>query len=83
MLQSSDDHPQIARRFEIVRSLLEQKGIIVEVIRAAENDRLLSIFSLIQLGDWVSYYAAMLNDVDPTEIKAIDQLKKELGRQDR
>jgi glucose/mannose-6-phosphate isomerase len=38
------------------------------------------IFSLIQLGDFMSFYLAALNDVDPTPVKVIDFLKAELER---
>jgi glucose/mannose-6-phosphate isomerase len=38
------------------------------------------MFSLIYLGDWVSYYLAVLNRVDPTPVKVIDYLKAELAK---
>ena len=38
------------------------------------------MFYLIQLGDWTSFYLAMLNGVDPTPIKVIDYLKYQLER---
>ena len=37
------------------------------------------MFSLIYLGDWVSYYLAILNRTDPTEIPNISRLKQELS----
>ncbi|HFE52881.1 MAG TPA: bifunctional phosphoglucose/phosphomannose isomerase, partial [Bacteroidetes bacterium] len=36
------------------------------------------MFSLIVLGDFVSYYLAILNRVDPTPIENIDLLKKRM-----
>jgi len=36
--------------------------------------------SLILLGDYVSFYLAMLNKVDPTSIDAIDYIKEYLAR---
>jgi glucose/mannose-6-phosphate isomerase len=33
----------------------------------------------IMIGDFVSYYLAMLNDVDPTPVSSISELKKRLG----
>jgi hypothetical protein len=32
------------------------------------------------LGDWVSYYLALLNKEEPTPVKIIDYLKAELGK---
>jgi glucose/mannose-6-phosphate isomerase len=37
------------------------------------------MFSLIVLGDWVSFYLAMLTEVDPTPIPSIDRLKAALS----
>ena len=37
------------------------------------------MFSVIQWGDFVSFYLAMLNGVDPTPIAVIDHLKSELA----
>jgi len=38
------------------------------------------MFSLIQLGDFISFYLAMLNEVDPTPVEVIDYLKNELAK---
>jgi glucose/mannose-6-phosphate isomerase len=37
--------------------------------------------SAIQLGDFVTYYLALLNGIDPSTIAAIDFLKAELAKQ--
>ncbi|HPC10495.1 MAG TPA: SIS domain-containing protein [candidate division Zixibacteria bacterium] len=37
------------------------------------------MLSLVQFGDFVSYYLAILNEVDPTPVKIIDALKKALA----
>ncbi len=37
------------------------------------------MFSLIQLGDFASYYLAVLNEVDPTPVEVIESLKKALA----
>jgi glucose/mannose-6-phosphate isomerase len=35
--------------------------------------------SLIYLGDWVSYYLAILYQIDPSPVAAVDYLKKRLS----
>lgn len=80
ILRSADDHPRIARRFDIVRSMFAEKGTPVETVTAVGADVLQRLFSVIQFGDWVSLYLAVLNGVDPTAISVIDYLKKELGK---
>ena len=36
------------------------------------------MFKMIHLLDWVSYYLALLNSVDPTPVNTISQLKERL-----
>jgi len=83
VLQSPADHPRITRRFEIARSLLEKKSIPVETVTATGDDPLQHLFSLVQYGDWVSFYLAILNGVDPTPIAAIDYFKGKLDDVDK
>jgi len=80
MLKDQKDHPQIKKRIEIVKEIIQKKGVkLIEL--ESEGENLLSrIFSLIQLGDFVSYYLAILNQVDPTPVKLIDYLKTELTK---
>ncbi len=50
---------------------------LIEII--TEGDDLLErIFYLIYLGDFTSFYLAILKGIDPYEIKSIDKLKEEL-----
>jgi len=80
LIQSPDDHERITLRLQIVQSLLERKGIPVETVLAEGKDCLQRLFSVIQLADWVSFYLAVLNGLNPMAVKAIDFLKQELGR---
>jgi glucose/mannose-6-phosphate isomerase len=78
ILKDQKDHPQVKKRMEIVKGIIQKKGVkLIEL--ESEGENLLSrIFSLIQLGDFVSFYLAILNKVDPTPVKLIDYLKSEL-----
>lgn len=54
-------------------------GKVLEV--SSEGTSLLArIFSLVYLGDWMSYYLAILNGKNPTPVKVIDELKSELSK---
>jgi glucose/mannose-6-phosphate isomerase len=79
ILRDREDHPRIQRRMEIVKGIIEEQQ--VEVIEAqSSGENLLSrMFSLIQLGDFVSFYLAVLNEEDPSPVKVIDFLKGELA----
>lgn len=80
MLRSpKDEHPRVQKRFEVLTEILREKGVQVHSVEAAGDDRLSRMFSLIVLGDWVSFYLAMLTEVDPTPIPSIDRLKEALS----
>lgn len=74
-----DEHPRVQKRFEVLEAILRNDGVGVTKVHAQGADRLSRMFSLIVLGDWVSFYLAMLSEVDPTPIPAIDKLKAALS----
>jgi len=77
-LKDKSDFSRNQRRMAITKDILEQ--ITNPVIQVdSEGDSLLArLFSLIYLGDMVSFYLAMLNKVDPTPIDKIQKLKEQL-----
>jgi len=80
MIRDSGDHPRVNKRMDISKSIIEKEGAgIIEV--SSEGSGLLSrIFSLIYIGDFVSFYLAVLNNVDPTPVDSITYLKNELAK---
>jgi glucose/mannose-6-phosphate isomerase len=78
-LRDREDHPRVQTRIDITRSLLlPYTGRITEVWSQGDG-RLARMFSLVQLGDWVSLSLAALHGVDPMPVTAIDRLKKALA----
>ena len=71
--------PQIKRRFEITAELAAKSGAEVISLKSEEKEFKLRLLELIYLGDWISYYLAVLRGFDPTEIENIDILKKRLS----
>lgn len=80
ILKDHQDHPQIKKRMEIVTGIIQNKGVNVIELQSDGENLLSRIFSLIQLGDFVSFYLAILNQLDPTPVKLIDYLKSELAK---
>jgi glucose/mannose-6-phosphate isomerase len=79
-LRDKSDFSRNQSRMEISKQVLESfTNQIIEVHSEGESP-LARLFSLIYLGDMVSFYLAILNDVDPTPIKKIQQLKDELTK---
>lgn len=80
ILRDRDDHPRIARRMAVTSDIIKKLACdLIEVW--SEGEGILSrIYSLIYIGDFASFYLAILNGVDPTPVERIDYLKRELAR---
>ena len=79
-LRDKEDHPRVSARFEIIRTILEKAGVPVTVLMTVGESRLERLLSLVQLGDWVAYYLAILTGKDPFAIPEIDFLKDEMKK---
>jgi len=78
-LRHGFEHEQLARRFDITRSIIEEAVHQVLEVRAAGEGRLAQLLDLMYAGDWTSCHLALQNDVDPGPIDAIAQLKDALA----
>lgn len=79
LLKDRDDNPRVIKRMEIVKELIVDQALSVIEVTTIGKSRLARLFSLIQLGDWISMYLALLNEIDPTPIAKIDILKSKLA----
>jgi glucose/mannose-6-phosphate isomerase len=79
LLDSDLLHERVRMRFAITRMLLEQAGIYYQVLKGEGEGALSQILTLALYGDYVSYYLAILNQVDPTPVKPISFLKDSLA----
>jgi glucose/mannose-6-phosphate isomerase len=77
-LLDKDDNPRISRRQEITKELIKSFAELVFEVSSDCRSRLERIIDLVYLGDWVSFYLAILNKVDPTPIEKINILKTKL-----
>jgi glucose/mannose-6-phosphate isomerase len=80
MLRSPLYNARVKLRYEVTSGLLKQAGVPCEYVDAEGQSPLAQMAGLISLGDYVSYYLAMLYQVDPTPVKAINYLKEQLGK---
>ncbi len=80
MLGSDSLGPRIWLRYRATAELLTRAGIDHELIEGRGDSTLSRIMSMVLLGDYCSFYLAMLNEVDPTTIDAIDFVKQYLAR---
>ncbi len=79
-LRDTEDHPKISARMSIVKEIIEHHDVQVIDLYASGETELERMFNLIQMGDFVSYYLAILYEVDPTPVAAIDDLKEALSK---
>ena len=78
MLRSDSLHPRVLLRYGITGNILDQSGVKHEIVDAIGKSKLAQMMSLIFMGDYVSYYLALLYGIDPYPIKAVAYLKAEL-----
>jgi glucose/mannose-6-phosphate isomerase len=78
-LRHGFEHERLAPRFAVTRSLIEECVAQVLEVQAEGEGRLAQLLDLMYLGDWVSCYLALDNDVDPGPIDAITALKQALA----
>ena len=73
------DHPRVARRMELTRSLYETCGRRVTELPLAGERRLERLLGSLVLADWTALYLARARGVDPERVDMIERLKGELG----
>ncbi len=78
-LDAPSDRERIRLRWDISRKIMEGAGIQTYTFRALGKSPLAQMLSAVHFGDFVSFYLAALNGVNPTEMEAIEDLKKELA----
>ncbi|MFI5253179.1 MAG: bifunctional phosphoglucose/phosphomannose isomerase [Bacteroidota bacterium] len=79
-LRDKEDYKRIQMRIDITKPIIGKCASDIIEVHSEGTSLLARMFSLIYLGDWVSYYLAILNKVDPTPVKVIDFLKNELAK---
>ncbi|MCX7682498.1 MAG: bifunctional phosphoglucose/phosphomannose isomerase [Anaerolineae bacterium] len=79
MLRSDMDHPRVRVRWDITAELLAKEGVTCETFYGRGKSKLAQMLSLIHFNDYVSFYLAMLNGVDPTPVRTIAFLKRRLA----
>jgi glucose/mannose-6-phosphate isomerase len=79
MLRSHLESQRMRARWDVTLQLLERADVATQVVFGRGESALAQMLSLIHFGDYVSFYLAVLNDVDPTPVSAIAFLKERLA----
>lgn len=80
MLRDKFMHPRVAMRMDITKEVIKKEGVSVLEIWSRGQDLLTRMFSLIYIGDFISFYLAILYGIDPTPVEKVNYLKAKLGQ---
>jgi len=82
LLRDKQMHPRVSIRMDITRDILRKEGIELIEVWSRGNSLLSRIFSLNYIGDFVSFYLAILYGIDPTPVDRVTYLKEQLAKTD-
>ena len=74
-LRHEGEHPDVAVRFPISLEIARDAGVITEEVWATGRSTLARFLSLVIMGDYVSCYVGLRQNIDPSPIVSIDRLK--------
>jgi glucose/mannose-6-phosphate isomerase len=78
LLRDHDEPPEIARRFAVLREMVEPAAGGVSESWTRGSSRLARLLTLTYVGQWTSYYQAVLRGVDPWSVPLLDELKRRM-----
>ncbi|OGG13953.1 hypothetical protein A3D77_03565 [Candidatus Gottesmanbacteria bacterium RIFCSPHIGHO2_02_FULL_39_11] len=79
MVHSDLYSDRIKKRYDLTKEVIGKNSISVSEINLKGVTKLSQVFELIQLGSFVTFYLAMVHDVDPAKIPWVDYFKKKLS----
>ena len=75
LLRDREEGPEITRRFALLRELIGPGAAGVAEVSTRGGGYLARLLSLAYLGQWTSYYLAIVRGVDPWSVPVLDALK--------
>lgn len=79
-LESDFYDAEIKKRISLTKDVIQKNGIAWENLQIKGRTRLIQVFETIYLGGFISFYLAVLNDVDPGTIPWVDYFKRKLKK---
>ncbi len=80
LIRDPEEPSEIRNRIETTTALVLQKAKKVLQIDAEGDGKLARMLSVLFIGDFASVYLAVLQNKDPTPVKIIDRVKRELAK---
>jgi glucose/mannose-6-phosphate isomerase len=79
-LRHDGEHPEIARRFDLVADVMEEVVGDMVVVRTEADEDIARFFDLTLFGDLVSLHLAGREGVDPGPVPVLDEIKQRLTK---
>ncbi len=79
-IEDTEDHERIKLRQRFTYELIAEKNVRQHVIAVDGSNANVRFLHLINFGDWLSYWCAILHGADPTPVKPIKYLKDKLSQ---
>ncbi len=80
LLRSPLFNERVKLRYEVTCELLERVGVAYEYVDAVGESSLSQMMSTVMMGDFTSYYLAILHKIDPSPVDVISYLKDQLAK---
>ncbi|MDZ4278578.1 MAG: bifunctional phosphoglucose/phosphomannose isomerase [Dehalococcoidia bacterium] len=72
-------HPRVLLRYDATAEALSEAGVSHETVEVRGESPLAQALHAVYLGDFVSYYLALLYGVEPSPVAALERLKEKLA----
>jgi glucose/mannose-6-phosphate isomerase len=83
LLRDAEDSEATRTRLTLTGEMAARRGAAVHEVASVGEGRLARLASLVQFGDYLSLYLALMNGVDPTPVASIDEFKRRLAESAR
>ena len=78
-LRARSYHPRNLLRTELTKEAYMLEGLNTDFVDAQGETALAQQWTALHFGDYVAYYLAMLYEIDPTPIEALEGFKQQLA----
>ena len=79
VLRHPGEHPQVSRRIDLVKALLDEVVANVLEVRTDARGEVAAMFDLVLVGDFASLHLAAAEGVDPGPVPVLADVKRELA----
>lgn len=75
ILKDEEDDPRIQTRMRVLADLYSKRGLRVEFVEIKGENKLIKIFSSINLADWTAYYIAQEYGLEAEQVPMVEEFK--------